>query len=336
LTEINSQEFKALWVEENSSGKFTRRIIKRQISDLPPGDILVRVQYSALNYKDALSASGNRGVTRHYPHTPGIDVAGIVVESTDSAFHPGDPVVSIANEIGVSLPGGFGQYIRVPTAMIQPLPAGISLRESMIYGTAGLTAAYGVYRLEGYSLAPNQGEVVVTGATGGVGTFAVALLAQDGFSVTAATGKTDQEMLLKNLGANEVIHREKLNDTSGKGLLSARWAGAFDTVGGNYLATILKSTRHGGVVACCGNTASAELNLTVYPFILRGVALLGIDITQVNSSLRQELWSRIGGQWKIPRLETLARECTLEGLEPEIERILHGDQTGRVIVNLQE
>ncbi len=332
----SSTKFDALWVEETADGKYTRRIARREIGDLPPGDILVRVHYSSLNYKDALSATGNRGVTRHYPHTPGIDAAGVVVESQNPSYKPGDAVVSVANVMGVSISGGFGQYVRLPSALIQPLPSGLSLRESMAYGTAGLTAAYGVYRLEAYGLTAGQGEVVVTGATGGVGSFAVGMLARTGYTVVAATGKTDQHALLESLGAKEIIQRQLLDDRSGKGLLSGRWAGAYDTVGGNYLATILKSTRPGGVVACCGNAASADLNTTVYPFILRGVALLGIDIIDVDAALRRELWSRIATRWKVPQLEASAREVRLEELEPEIERILHGGQAGRVVVNLQD
>lgn len=331
----SSTEFDALWVEETADGRFTRRIARRKIEDLPAGDVLIRVHYSSLNYKDALSASGNRGVTRHYPHTPGIDAAGIVVESKNPAFQPGDAVICLANELGVSLPGGFGQYICVPATLVQPLPPGLNLKECMAYGTAGLTAAYGVYRLERYGLAADQGEVLVTGATGGVGTFAVGMLASDGYSVVAATGKADQETFLRSLGARVVIQRESLNDDSGKGLLSARWAGAFDTIGGNYLATILKSTRPGGVVACCGNAASADLHLTVYPFILRGVALLGIDVLRADPSLRRELWDRIASHWRVPHIDALTRECRLEELEPEIERMLHGGQTGRVVVNIQ-
>jgi acrylyl-CoA reductase (NADPH) len=197
----SSTEFTALWVEEGADGQFTRRLARRKIGDLPPGEVLVRVRYSSLNYKDALSASGNRGVTRRYPHTPGIDAAGEVVESADPALQPGDAVIAMDHELGVSLPGGFGQYIRVPASYVLPLPPGLSLKDCMAYGTAGLTAAYGVARLEQCGLKPDQGEVLVTGATGGVGVFAVAMLARDGFTVVAATGKLNQAPLLKSLGA---------------------------------------------------------------------------------------------------------------------------------------
>lgn len=331
-----SLSFNALWVEETPGGGFARSITRRTLGDLPAEDVLVRVQYSSLNYKDALSASGNRGVTRHYPHTPGIDAVGVVEESTVPEVQPGQAVIVSGPGLGTSLPGGFGQFIRVPADWIRRLPAGFSPRDSMAYGTAGFTAAYGVYRLLQYGLRPEQGEVLVTGATGGVGAFAVALLAREGFQVVAATGKPDQEGWLRSLGASAILSREELNDASGKGLLSARWAGGYDTVGGNYLATALKTTKHSGVFACCGNTASAELHTTVFPFILRGVALLGIDATQVPAALSQELWDRMAGPWKLPHLEAMTHEVSLSGLETEIERILHGGQTGRVIVNLQE
>lgn len=331
----SDQTFTALWVEEKPGGGVNRRIIQRKIGELPQGNLLVRVRYSSLNYKDALSASGNHGVTRHYPHTPGIDAAGEVVESSDPTFHPGDPVIVMNYELGVSIPGGYGQYIRVPVGWAIPLPPGVTLEQSMAYGTAGLTAAVSVDRLLRMGVQPAQGEVLVTGATGGVGIFAVGFLAREGFRVIAATGKPERAEFLKQSGAQTVIQREEVNDTSGKALLHARWAGVIDTVGGNYLATALASTQPGGTVTCCGNVASPELHTTVFPFILRGVNLVGIDVNQVTLAERQALWDRLSGAWKVDRLEELYRVVPLNGLEGEIQRILKGGQTGRVVVDLE-
>jgi putative YhdH/YhfP family quinone oxidoreductase len=326
--------FQALWVEEVQGGGVTRRIATRRIGDLPAGDVLVRVRYSSLNYKDALSASGNHGVTRRYPHTPGIDAAGVVVQSRTPALHPGDEVVVMGRELGANFPGGYGQYIRVPADWVFSLSAGLTLKESMAYGTAGFTAAMSVFRLEAYGVRPPDGEILVTGATGGVGVFAVAILVRDGYRVVAATGKLDQREMLAGLGAAQVIPREALNDTSGKALLNGRWAGVVDTVGGNYLATALRATKPSGCVTACGNAASAELHLTVFPFILRGVALLGIDMSLASPELTRELWQRIAGPWKVSGMQAFIHERPLEALDAEIERILHGGQAGRVVVDL--
>ncbi len=328
--------FQALWIEELAGGGVTRSIVTRRVGDLPPGEVLVRVQYSSLNYKDALSASGNHGVTRHYPHTPGIDAAGVVMTSSVPAFSPGDPVVVMRGELGTNVPGGYGQYVRVPAEWVTALPEGLTLKESMAYGTAGFTAAMSVHRLEAYGIQPEDGEILVTGATGGVGIFSVFMLARDGYRVVAATGKTGERALLEKMGAAEVIARDEVNDTSGKALLSARWAGAVDTVGGNFLATALRATKPGGCVTACGNAASPELHMTVFPFILRGVALLGVDISHVPPALWAELWGRIADPWKVNALDAIIRETPLAALPTEIDRILRGGQVGRVVVNLGE
>jgi putative YhdH/YhfP family quinone oxidoreductase len=335
MSEINENTpFQALWIEETSSG-VTRRIVTHRVGDLPPGDVLVRVHYSSLNYKDALSATGNHGVTRHYPHTPGIDAAGVVAQSSVPEFSPGDPVVVMGRELGTAQPGGYGQYVRVPSAWVMRLPAGLTLWESMAYGTAGFTAALSVYRLESYGIRPEDGDVLVTGATGGVGIFSVWMLAHDGYRVVAATGKTGAHPLLAQLGAAEVIGRDEVTEPSSRALLSGRWAAAVDTVGGSILSTVLRATKPNGCVTACGNAASAELALTVYPFILRGVALLGIDMSHVPAPLAADLWQRIAGPWKTPHLSAFIHERPLSALSPEIDRILQGRQVGRVVVNLE-
>jgi acrylyl-CoA reductase (NADPH) len=328
------QTFRAMVVRESARGEFNRQIENRALNDLPEGELLIRVYYTSLNYKDALSATGHRGVTRHYPHTPGIDAAGVVEASKVDAFRPGDKVVVTGYDLGMNTSGGFGQYIRVPAGWAVRLPESLDLRESMIYGTAGFTAALSIYKLEQYGIAPDQGEILVTGASGGVGSIAIGLLARDGYRVVAVTGKPDAEPYLRELGAARVVNRQEVRDDPGKALLSARWAGAVDTVGGEYLAAALKSTMYGGAVTCCGNVASAELALTVYPFILRGVSLLGIDSVNCPVDLRWTLWHRLSSDWKLPALDRLATERTLEDLDAEIDRILQGKQQGRIIVNL--
>ena len=327
--------FDALWVEEQADGHFTRTIRQRSIHDLPPGDLLVRVHYSSLNYKDALSASGNRGVTRKYPHTPGIDAAGVVVESTSDTFQPGDPVLVSGYDLGMNTPGGFGGYIRVPANWAVRCPAGLTLQESMMLGTAGFTAAQCVDALLAHGVAEGTlhgDEVLVTGATGGVGCIAVALLSKLGLPVVAATGKPEEADFLRRLGAAAVIDRSEVNDSSGRPLLRERWAGAVDTVGGPILATTLRATRHGGTVAACGHVASPTLELTVYPFILRGVNLLGIDSANAALATRRLLWERLADEWKLSNLEILARQVPLAGLNAEIDAILKGQQRGRVVV----
>lgn len=331
---MTTERFRAMVVRETADGQFTRQIEDKALADLPEGEVLVRVHYSSLNYKDALSATGHRGVTRRYPHTPGIDAAGIVEESAAGQFRPGDEVIVTSYDLGMNTSGGFGQYIRVPADWVVPLPENLSLRESMVYGTAGFTAALSVQRLQACGLTPDKGEILVTGATGGVGSLAVGILTQDGYRVVAATGKPDQAPFLADLGAKEVIHRDEVRDTSGRPMLRGRWAGAVDTVGGDYLATALKSTLYGAAIACCGLVASPELPTTVYPFILRAVTLLGIDSEDCPMDIRRQIWQELAGPWKLPQLERLASQCSLESLEPEIERILQGQQTGRVIVHL--
>lgn len=330
-----AKNFRALIASETADGRVARDIRERSTADLPAGEVLIRVHYSSLNYKDALSATGHRGITRKYPHTPGIDAAGVVEESTSPAFRPGDEVVVTGYDLGMNTSGGYGQYIRVPADWVVPLPKGLTLRESMIYGTAGFTAALSVYHLQREQVTPEKGEIVVTGATGGVGSIAVALLARAGYRVVAATGKAQEQEFLTKLGAAQVITRAEVDDKSEKPLLPTRWAGAVDTVGGNVLSTILRSIKLHGVATCCGMVASTELHTSVYPFILRGVILIGIDSAATETELRRTIWSKLAGEWKLPVLDQLVHEVTLDQLNGEIDRILKGEQTGRAIVNLK-
>ncbi len=331
---MNSESFKAMVVSRTEDGKFTREITTRKLDSLPEGEVLLNVKYSSLNYKDALSAIGNRGVTRNYPHTPGVDAAGIVEHSESAEFEPGDKIIVHGYDLGMDTSGGFGQYVRVPDDWVVSLTAGLSLKESMMYGTAGFTAAQSVLRIVEGGVRPEDGSILVTGATGGVGSMAVAVLAKAGYDVTASTGKTGQERFLADLGAQEVIGREDLTDPSGKLLLKGQWAGVVDTVGGEMLATAIKSTRQRGVVTTCGNVASHELNINVYPFILRGVTLAGIDSASCPMKRRRLVWEKISGEWKLDTLERMCRTVRLEDLDLEIDVILKGGQVGRVVVDL--
>jgi acrylyl-CoA reductase (NADPH) len=329
-----SQSFTAMLTEQTGEKQFSRRIVTRSVDELPPGDLLVRVSYSSLNYKDALSATGRPGVTRNYPHTPGIDAAGEVVSCADGTFQPGDEVVVTGFDLGMNTSGGFGQYIRVPSSWALKLPAGLTLRESMAYGTAGLTAGLSVLGLVRAGVGPEDGEILVTGATGGVGSLAVAILARAGYRVAAATGKAAEAPFLIELGASTVIGRAEVLAGAERPMMKERWAGAVDVVGGDMLAAVLKSTRYGGTVTCCGLVGSAELPVNVFPFILRGVSLLGIDSVLCPMATRSEVWQKLAGTWKPAHLEAAVTECTLQGLEGHIQDILAGAQRGRVLVNL--
>lgn len=328
--------FKALVVEKTADKQFVRDIRERSLDDLPPGDLVVRVHYSSLNYKDALSATGHPGVTRRFPHTPGIDAAGEVVSCGSGAFAPGEKVLVTGYDLGMETDGGFGQYVRIPSTWAVRLPEGLTLRESMALGTAGFTAALSVLKLERAGVKPDDGDILVTGATGGVGSIAVAILAQAGYRVVASTGKSADEEYLKGLGASQVVSRDEVTGGAEKALLAERWAGAVDVVGGTTLAAVLKSTRYGGTVTCCGLVGSPELPLNVYPFILRGVSLLGIDSAQCPREIREEVWHRLATGWKPAHLGNVVTECALSGLEAMIQTILHGGVTGRVVVNLLE
>jgi putative YhdH/YhfP family quinone oxidoreductase len=330
----DEKSYKALEISERD-GIFYRQIVEKEINNLPVGEVLIRVKYSSLNYKDALSAIGNRGVTRKYPHTPGIDASGVVEKSVDKKYKPGDEIIVTDYDLGMNTPGGYGQYISVPSEWVVKLPAGISLKESMIYGTAGFTAGLALKKLEIAGLTKNSGEVLVTGATGGVGSLAVAIAAKAGYKIAAATGKYDKADYLKSLGADTILKREDVDDKSGRALLPARWAGVIDTVGGNILSTAIKSTKYNCSVAVCGLTQSSELNSTVYPFILRGVNLLGLSSSHCAMELRNEIWAMLASTCKPDCLNQIYSECSLENLSEKIDLILEGKITGRVVVDLE-
>lgn len=325
--------FKALVISEDGQGGYQQSLCERDFDSLPAGEVLIRVRYSSLNYKDALSATGNKGVTRRYPHTPGIDVAGVVELSAVSEFVAGDEVIVTGYDLGMNTSGGFAQYVRVPAAWLLKRPKGLSLHESMALGTAGLTAALCVEKLEQAGLTPSAGPVLVTGATGGVGSIAVALLASRGYDVVACSGKADAVEWLKSLGAREVIAREQLQEGSEKPLLKEQWGGAVDTVGGDILFNVVKSLRYGASVACCGLTAGTGFKASVLPFILRGVNLLGVDSVELPLVVKASMWDKLSLQWKLD-LTPLVEEIGLEQLPSAIARILAGQVRGRVLVRI--
>lgn len=331
---MENTTFKALWITETTDHTFQRQLTDRNINDLPPGDVLIQVAYSSLNYKDALSATGHKGITRHYPHTPGVDASGIVVQSQHHNFQIGDKVLVTGYDLGMNTDGGFAEYIRVPADWVVNLPHGLTLRTSMIYGTAGFTAALSLFKLQHSGLTPEQGEVLVTGATGGVGSIAVALLAKLGYHVVASTGKSTVHDFLHRLGATDIISREETLAGREKALHKERWAGVIDNVGGDILINALKATRFGGHVSCCGLVASPHLNMDIYPFILRGINLLGIASADCPMSLRLQIWNLLAQQWSLPILEDLVTECDLSNLSQYIDQILQGQIQGRVLIKV--
>ncbi|MGD8837340.1 MAG: YhdH/YhfP family quinone oxidoreductase [Desulfobacteraceae bacterium] len=331
---MQETSFKAMVVSETGDKTYHRQIATKSIEDLPPGDVVVRVQYSSLNYKDALSATGNKGVTRSYPHTPGIDAAGVVAQSTSDRFHPGDEVIVTSYDLGMNTSGGFGQYIRIPADWVVPLPGELTLRESMCYGTAGFTAALSVHQLVEHGITPERGDILVSGATGGVGSIAVSILAKMGFTVAAINGATDKSDYLKTIGAQIIISIEEATDQTGRPLLKGRWAGSIDTVGGDILATTIKSLDSYGVVATCGNAASADLPINVYPFILRGAVLVGIDSQNCPMPLREKIWRKLASDWKIPNMEEVVEEIGLDDLDQCIDNMLARKHKGRTIIHL--
>jgi len=325
-------KYKAFVVEE-ADGKFVQTIQTLSTDNLPSGDVLVRVHYSSINYKDALSATGNKGVTKSYPHTPGIDVAGVVEYSVDDKFRQGDEVIVTGYDLGMNTAGGFGQYIRVPSEWVVNLPKGLTMKEAMIIGTAGFTAGISLTRLS-QLVKPSDGKIIVTGATGGVGSVAISLLAKLGYQVVAVSGKESESEFLHKLGATEIISRNDFQTVDKRPMLSARYAGAIDTVGGPILENILKALMPLGAVTTCGSVSSTQLNMTVFPFILRGITLIGISAQNYPTNLREPLWKKLATDWKPDNLLDLYNEISLEELKGTLENILAGKLKGRTIVNL--
>jgi putative YhdH/YhfP family quinone oxidoreductase len=325
--------FKAFRVNE-TDGQFMTAIEEMPFTTLANGEILVRVHYSSLNYKDALSASGNKGVTRKYPHTPGIDAVGIVEKSEDASFKKGDEVIVTSYDLGMNTDGGFGEYIKVPAEWAVKLPGSLSMKEAMIYGTAGLTAGMSVLRLTEL-VKPDDGIIVVSGATGGVGSLSVSILSKLGYKVSAITGKESEKDYLLSIGADEIILRSEIENMDQKPLLKPAFAGAIDTVGGTILENILKTTKPTGAVTCCGNVASPKIQLTVFPFILRGITLIGIDSQNYPMKYRSAVWNKLAEEWKPTHLSETYEEVTLDQLKEKIDLMLKGQLRRRVVVKMK-
>ncbi|MBT2685153.1 acryloyl-CoA reductase [Bacillus sp. ISL-37] len=326
--------FKAFMVNKTDHD-FSAEVKTIGLDDLPAGDVMIKVAYSSVNFKDGLASIPNGKIVRSYPFVPGIDLAGTVVSSEDNRFKEGDEVIATSYEIGVSHYGGFSEFARIPAKWIVPLPKGLNLREAMVYGTAGFTAALSVHRLEENGLTPEKGKVLVTGATGGVGSVAVAMLAKRGYHVVASTGKESEHNFLQEIGAAEIISREELVGEKIKPLDKQVWAAAVDPVGGKTLTAILSKLEYNGSVAVSGLTGGTDVPATVFPFILRGINLLGIDSVYCPMETRKLLWQRMASDLKPDGLlETIQNEITLDELPGTLSSILKGENRGRTIVKM--
>ncbi|QDT47570.1 putative acrylyl-CoA reductase AcuI [Symmachiella dynata] len=332
---MSTEPFACYLVEKDEDGTVRAGMTRRPLAALPEGEVLIRVQWSSLNFKDGLAATGQPGVAKKYPHVPGIDAAGTVAESSHADFQAGQSVIVTGYDLGAGQWGGWSEYIRVPAEWVIPLPDGLTLESAMHYGTAGFTAAMSVQAIVDHGIEPAGGKIVVTGATGGVGCIAVMLLAQLGYQVIAVTGKESMHAQLKEFGATDVVGRDEILDDSSRPLLSARWAGAVDCVGGDMLTSILRATDLRGCVTCCGLVAGPKLNMTVFPFILRGAVLVGIDSGWYPRDLRLKLWEKLGGAWRLDKLADFTETVPLADIEPSVQKILRGEVAGRTLVSVE-
>lgn len=328
--------FKALLVEEQDDKTFTKSIVQRSVSDLPDNDLLIQVHYSSLNYKDAMSASGNKRISQHFPHTPGIDAAGIVISDKSGTFSAGQHVLVFGYDLGMNTPGGLGQMISIPATWAVACPETLTLKEAMTYGTGGLTAALCIQKLEKMGAKPSDGPVAVTGATGGVGSISIALLKQLGYEVVAFSGKPEQSDKLKELGASEVLHRDVILEVKDLPIGKTKWAHGIDTLGGDYLTGLLKQLKAGGGVASVGLASSPEIAMNVIPFITRGVSLLGVDSVYIPLEDKKHIWQRVATDMKLPNLDSYQQEISLLETPEYLERFFKGQVVGRYVVNVQD
>lgn len=335
MTIIDQNQYWKAWVAELEEGAHHVKMSRMTKQDLPEGEVLVRVAYSGINYKDAMVMTGRGKIVRRYPMVPGIDLAGVVEASASDRYRPGDPVILTGWGMGERFWGGYAEYACVQAEHLLPLPDGLDMKQAMSIGTAGLTAMLCVLALERQGIAPAS-EVAVTGATGGVGSFAVMLLAARGHRVTAYTGKPDAADYLQRLGASEVVSREELVAASSKPLNPERWDAAIDTAGGVLLSGLLSMTKYGGSIAACGMAASGQLESTVYPFILRGVNLLGVDSVYAPLSLRTQAWDRLAKDLDHERLGRLVREISFEEIAEHAKQLIDGQNLGRTVARVGE
>ena len=327
--------YKAFEVREETEKNFVGTIVEKSALELAEGSVSIEVCYSSVNYKDALSASGSKAVTREYPHVPGIDAAGTVLASTDSNFAMGDEVVVTGYDLGMNTAGGFGQQVTVPGGWVTKLPVGLSLRDSMVLGTAGLTAGLCVNKLLLNGITHEAGKVLVTGATGGVGIIACALLVKLGFEVVASTGKLAETAKLTALGVSEVISREAFSEENPRPMLKESYAAAVDVAGGTTLVNVIKSLSYGGSVAACGLVDSPALSATVLPFILRGVNLLGVDSVELPLDQKQQIWNQFANEWALTDIDSLAETIVLAELPAVLAKVLAGGAVGRYVLDLR-
>ena len=312
--------------------KYSLSIVEKNTEDLPKGDLLIKVRFSSLNYKDAMSATGIPGVTREYPHTPGIDAVGEIVQARQGQFKEGDLVIVSGYDLGMNTPGGFAEYIRVPHDWAIGLPSGLSPRDSMTLGTAGLTAGLSVAALESFRGLENT-KSVVSGSTGGVGSISTKLLSQLGSSVTAISGEKETEFL-NTLGASSVMHRTDLLENIKKPISKGLWDIGVDVVGGDVLSTLLAALNPGGAIACSGLVGGTSFKSSIFPFILRGNALIGIDSVEIPLSNKEKMWNKFSSEWSISNLSEITKEVSLEGIEEEINTMLKGQQVGREVLKI--
>ncbi|MDA8840962.1 YhdH/YhfP family quinone oxidoreductase [Gammaproteobacteria bacterium] len=322
-------QYSAYYVEEKD-GSFSSSIAQLELQKPAEGFVQIKVSYSSLNYKDALSASGNKGVTRNYPFVPGIDAAGIITDGNSSQFEDGDEVIVTGYDMGMNTPGGFGEYINVPANWVVKKPINLTAIEAMSIGTAGLTAAASVLKIQKSSGESNL-PVLVSGATGGVGSIGVMLMSKLGFEVSALTGKSSSINFLQLIGANNIILRDEYLEAPSKPMEKPLFSSAIDTVGGNILSRMLPQISPHGVVACCGNVAGIEVNTTVFPFILRGIMLAGIDSAESPIEFKTKIWNKFANEWRLD-LSSVIKVVTKENLQQEIDLILKGGQQGRVVL----
>jgi alcohol dehydrogenase len=326
--------FKAFVIDQDDNRKVVSRMGMLGAEQLDAGEVTIRVHYSSINYKDALAATGAGKIIRRFPCVGGIDLCGEVVDSADARFAPGDKVIATSFDIGVAHHGGYAEYARVPAGWVVPLPAGLDLFEAMALGTAGFTAALGIVRMEDNGLAPANGPVIVTGATGGVGALAIDMLAQLGYHVAALTGKASETDYLKMLGAAEILLRADIDFDKVRPLEAARWAGAVDNVGGQVLHWVLATMKQAGTVASIGNAASFNIDTTVFPFILRGVSLLGVDSGYMGFPTRQRVWDRLATDLKPRHLAAITRTIAFDELPAAFDDFIHGRVKGRTVVRI--